>query len=222
MATAVAAVAFAGGCSAVESRTDSQTYDVADAVKSLRVEDRGGSIEVVATDRSTVKVVETYIYSEGRPRTSHSVQDGELTLRATGCGSTGLGAKCDVAYRVELPRSAATHLENNGGSISVEGLSGATYAHTDGGSVEISHSVAKDVTARTDGGSVNVGFDQTPDQVDAHSGGGAVSVRLPKGSYAVDLGGSVTNRSVGVAVDPASPHRIKAHTDGGSVSVTDD
>ncbi|MFI9269664.1 DUF4097 family beta strand repeat-containing protein [Kitasatospora sp. NPDC052896] len=228
VAVAVAAVAVTGlvsGCSVLDSRTDSQSYQVTDAVKSVNVDDRGGSIEVVATDQSTVTVVETYTYSDGKPRTTHSVRDGELTLQANGCSSSGfghVGSKCDVSYRLEVPRATATHLTSDGGSISLEGLSGTTYAHTSGGAVDVHDSAATDVTAQTDGGSVDVRLDRTPDQVDAESGGGSVRIRVPKGSYAVDLDGSVTGRSVGVTTDPTSTHRIKAHTGGGSVSVEDD
>ncbi|MFI5782813.1 hypothetical protein [Nocardia sp. NPDC051570] len=136
--TAVAAFTLTGGYSGLDRKTDSQTYDVADPVTAVRVENRGGAIDIVATDQHTVKVVETYTYSNDKPHTTRSVRDGELTLQATGCDSTGWFDHCGgVAYRVEVPRATATHLENGGGTITVQGLSGAVYAHTGGGTVSV-------------------------------------------------------------------------------------
>ncbi|MFJ9776071.1 hypothetical protein ACIRVF_33350 [Kitasatospora sp. NPDC101157] len=165
-------------------------------------------------------MTETYTYTDGKPKTSHSLQNNELKLESTGCGSVGMGGKCDVAYKVEVPRSTTTHLEGDGGSISVTGLSGATYAHIGGGSVEVKNSTAKDVNAHSGGGSVEVQFSEVPDNVEATNGGGSVTVTVPKGSYAVDTGdASGRLRDVTVNVDANSPHKIKATTGGGPISV---
>ena len=140
-----------------------------------------------------------------------------MVLKSSGCGS---GAhKCDVNYRVEVPVPTATRLTLEGGDIQVRGLSGTTYAKSQGGSVEVADSSAKAVTAATEGGNVRVSFKGVPDKVDAGTEAGNTTVRLPDGVYDVDARTEAGRRSVGVKTDPASSHKVQAHTEAGNVSV---
>ncbi|MFF4038456.1 DUF4097 family beta strand repeat-containing protein [Streptomyces sp. NPDC001816] len=204
-------------CSLTPPKTGEESYDVTEKITSLRVDDYAGSIEVVGGNGDTVKVTEKYEYSDGKPQTEHSAKSGELLLKNSGCGS---GAdKCGVKYIVEVPASTSTHLTLGGGEITVRGLSGATYAKSEGGSVQVSESGAKAVTALVDGGDASASFSAVPDRVRVESGGGDVTVRLPQGTYDVDAKTEGGDRKVSVKTGPDSPHKIKAHTDGGDVSV---
>ncbi|MFE4977256.1 hypothetical protein ACFRAR_34760 [Kitasatospora sp. NPDC056651] len=219
-ACAVLAMSLTGCSIGGDPSSDSLSYDAGGPANTLRVKNLGGRIEVVAGDQSTIKVTETYTYTDGKPKTTHSLQNNELKLEATGCGSVGMGGKCDVRYKVEVPRDTATYLEGSGGSITVTGLSGTTYAKIGGGGVEVKDSTAKEVTAHSGGGGVILQFNGVPDKVEATTGGGSVSVKVPKGPYAVDTGDSGGRLShVTVDVDSSSPHKIKATTGGGSVLV---
>ncbi|MFF2962493.1 DUF4097 family beta strand repeat-containing protein [Streptomyces sp. NPDC057963] len=213
---AATASVFLTGCSK-EYTTDQSSYDIKGTITSLRVDDYAGAIEVVPGTGSAAKVTEKYAYTDGRPQTTHSVNGGELVLKHSGCGSDA--GKCSVHYRVEVPANATTHLTLLGGDITVRGLSGTTYAKSEGGSVEVADSSAKTVTARVGGGDVTVTFTGVPDKVDASTEGGDATVRLPQGTYAVDATTEGGHRSVGVKTDPSSPHKVKAHTEGGDVSV---
>ncbi|MFE2728085.1 hypothetical protein [Kitasatospora sp. NPDC059327] len=217
-ACAVLAMSLTGCSVGGDAKSDTLSYDAGGPANTLRVKNLGGRIEVVAGDQNTIKVSETYTYTDGKPKTTHSLQNNELKLEATGCGSVSMGGKCDVTYKVEVPRDTTTHLEGSGGSITVTGLSGTTYADIGGGGVEVKASTAKNVTAHSGGGSVAVQFTEVPDKVEATTGGGSVSVKVPKGSYAVDTGDTGGRlRHVTVDVDSNSPHKIKATTGGGSV-----
>ncbi|MFI9061691.1 DUF4097 family beta strand repeat-containing protein [Streptomyces sp. NPDC053429] len=204
------------GCSK-ESKTDQSSYDVNGTITSLRVDDYAGAIEVVPGTDSAAKVTEKYAYTDGRPQTTHSLNGGELVLKNSGCGPDA--DTCSVRYRVEIPANATTHLTLGGGDITVRGLSGTTYATSEGGSVAVADSSAKTVTARVGGGDVTVTFAGVPDAVDASTEGGDATVRLPQGAYAVDATTEGGRRAVGVKTDPSSPHKVRAHTEGGDVDV---
>ncbi|MFF4038461.1 DUF4097 family beta strand repeat-containing protein [Streptomyces sp. NPDC001816] len=204
------------GCSN-QSKTDQSSYDIKGTITSLRVDDYAGAIEVVPGTGSAAKVTEKYEYTDGRPQTTHSVNGGELVLKNSGCGSDA--DKCSVRYRVEVPANAATHLTLGGGDITVRGLSGTTYAKSEGGSVEVTDSSAKAVTASVGGGDVTASFTGVPDKVDASTEGGDATVRLPQGTYAVDATTEGGHRAVDVKADSSSPHKVRAHTEGGDVSV---
>ncbi|MEU6070199.1 hypothetical protein ABZ864_38640 [Streptomyces sp. NPDC047082] len=121
-----------------------QSYDVTGRITALRVDDCAGSIEAVPTTGDSVKVVEKYQHSDGKPRTEHPVHDGQLLLKSSGCGS---GAdKCAVTYHVEVSATTPAHLTLGGGDIAARGLSGTTYAKSGGGSVDIADSSAKSLT----------------------------------------------------------------------------
>ncbi|MFE0510754.1 DUF4097 family beta strand repeat-containing protein [Streptomyces sp. NPDC058964] len=213
---AVAAATVLTACSS-PSKTDKQSYAVNKKITSLRVDNYAGSIEVVAATGDTVKVVEEYDYSDGRPQTEHSVTGGQLLLKSSGCGSDA--DKCAVRYHVEVPATTAAHLTLGGGDITVHGLSGATYAKSEGGSVDIGDSSAKSVTAANGGGDVSVSFKSVPDKVDASTEGGDATVHLPQGTYAVDATTEGGHRSVDVKTDSGSAHKVRAHTEGGDVNV---
>ncbi|MGW1895519.1 DUF4097 family beta strand repeat-containing protein [Streptomyces sp. NPDC002004] len=214
---AVGVALSAAGCSFSPAKTGKESYGVEQKVTSLRVDDYAGDVEVVAGSGDSVEVVEKYEYSDGKPRTEHSVRAGELLLKSSGCG--GDADKCSVKYRVEVPAATAVHLTVGGGDITVRGLSGATYAKSEGGQVRVAQSSAKDVTAGNGGGDVSVSFAAVPDKVDASTEGGDVTVRLPRGAYDVDARTEGGDRKVDVRTDSGSPHKVTAHTEGGDVRV---
>ncbi|NXY93808.1 DUF4097 family beta strand repeat protein [Streptomyces sp. BR123] len=198
-------------------QTGEQSYEVTEKAASLHVENYAGGIEVVPGTGDVVKVTEKYEYSDGQPPTVHSVKGGELVLKNPGCGSDA--DQCAVEYRVEVPAATATHLTVGGGETSVRGLTGTTYAKSDGGSVRITDSSAKAVTAKVDGGDVSVHFAAAPDTVDAGTEGGDSTARLPEGVYDVQADTEGGNRKVSVKTDSGCRHKIKAHTGGGDVTV---
>ncbi|MFB7645994.1 DUF4097 family beta strand repeat-containing protein [Streptomyces sp. NPDC056084] len=214
---AVAATALLTACSATPPKSGEESYEIKEKATSLRVDNYAGSIEVVAGTGDVIKVTEKYEYSDGKPPAEHSFKGGELLLKNPGCGS-GVD-KCAVKYRVEVPAATAAHLTLGGGEITVRGLSGTTYANSDGGTVRVTDSAAKTVTAAVDGGDATASFSAVPDKVDVESGGGDATVRLPQGAYDVDANTGGGNRKVSVKTDARSPHKIKAKTDGGDVSV---
>ncbi|MFH8343677.1 DUF4097 family beta strand repeat-containing protein [Streptomyces sp. NPDC018045] len=208
------------GCELTEKATEStQTYTVDGRTTELNVTTPGGAIEVVADDTADgkVKVTERLLYDKKKPATRHTLEGGRLKLTADDCG--GAKSNCSVAYEVRVPRSVAVKLETDGGDIDVKGTSGAVTARTGGGDIGLTDCAAKQATADTDGGDIDARFTAVPDRVDGRSSGGRVSVRLPRGRYAVDAGTDGGDRRVTGDVDSGSPHKVKVHSDGGDVEV---
>ncbi|WP_190344256.1 DUF4097 family beta strand repeat-containing protein [Streptomyces venezuelae] len=74
-------------------------------------------------------------------------------------------------------------------------------------------------SAHTGGGNLDASFTATPEQVEAESEGGNITVRLPEGTYAVDAKSDGGDRELGIASDPSSSRKVKAHTGGGNVTI---
>ncbi|MEU7199433.1 DUF4097 family beta strand repeat-containing protein [Streptomyces sp. NPDC045470] len=208
------------GCELTEKVTETErSYTVEGRTTTLDVTTPGGNITVVADDTAgdRVKVTERLAYGERKPGTRHALEGGSLKLTADDCA--GIRGKCSVAYEVRVARSVAVKLRTEGGDIHVEGASGAVDAKTHGGDIDLRDCTAKQATADTDGGEIDARFTGVPDRVDGRSSGGAVTVRVPQGRYAVDATTDGGNRRVTGTVDNKSPHKIKVHSDGGDVEV---
>ncbi|MER6305339.1 DUF4097 family beta strand repeat-containing protein [Streptomyces sp. NPDC001657] len=215
-----ALTALVAGCSLSDfgpTKEAKRTYTVDGKITALSATTHGGDIEVVPVAAGgSVKVTEKYRYNDHKPTPAHSVKDGRLTLKAEDCG---MGRKCEVDFRVLLPRDASVSLHTSGGDVTVRGTSGAIDAETSGGDVTIADSTARRAQARTSGGDVDLTLTTMPDDISARTSGGNVTVRLPKGSYAVKATTSGGTSKVSVPTDPHSPHKVTAHTSGGDVSV---
>ncbi|WP_316522786.1 DUF4097 family beta strand repeat-containing protein [Kitasatospora brasiliensis] len=207
-------------CGGGKVTTESNSYQVSDAVTALRINSPGGLVEVVAGDGGGVRVTETARYDGDKPSVSHkTAADGVLVLDASECGH-GIGHKvCQVGYRVVVPKGLATTVRNTGGDVTVTGLAGALDLASDGGKVLASGLASKSFTAKADGGTVNAAFVETPDRVRIESAGGSVTARLPDAAYAVDATANGGTADVKVKTDPASSHKVTIRSDGGSVSV---
>lgn len=145
---AAVSVALAGtaltACNAKTTVEESQ-YQVDDHVTSLRIKTNGGNVEVVTADSSAVSVTERFEYADEKPRTEHSVRNGELSLNAPGCADS----ECVVNYTVAVPRDTNLSMDTGGGDIIVHGLSGAMDAKTGGGNVRIRESATKKLAPHT-------------------------------------------------------------------------
>ncbi|MFC9741256.1 DUF4097 family beta strand repeat-containing protein [Streptomyces noursei] len=208
------------GCSLVVGgprTTAERTYGVDGAVSSLSATSHGGNIEIVPVDAGgAVKVTEKVTYDGSKPKTTHTLKDGQLTLTAEDCA---MGQHCEVAYRVLLPRTASVDLHTSGGDVTVRGASGGITADTSGGNITVEDTKARTAKVKTSGGDVEMTLGAVPDDLSGRTSGGDVTLRVPKGTYAVDADTSGGSRKVSVATDEGSTHKISARTSGGDVSV---
>ncbi|MFI1798933.1 DUF4097 family beta strand repeat-containing protein [Streptomyces sp. NPDC020379] len=216
-----AAAVLTAGCSVIDGPTKraERTYTLDGEVKVVDAATNGGSITVVPMEGSgPARVTEKYEYSSQEPDPRHSLKDGRFTLERDDCG--GSDHRCTVNVEVLVPRTAAVDLRTSGGNITVRGTSGEIAAHTSGGDVIIEDSAARKATARTSGGNVTATFTRVPDSVDGRTQGGDVRIHVPRDSYAVEASTQGGTRKVTVPTDDRSAHGIKAHTQGGDVTVS--
>ncbi|MFH8571357.1 DUF4097 family beta strand repeat-containing protein [Streptomyces sp. NPDC017993] len=216
-----ATAALLTGCSLTDlgpGTKAERTYRVDGAVTSLAATTHGGNIEIVPVDAGgSVKVTEKYVYDGQKPTPTHSVKGGRLTLTADDCDDAE--GRCEVGYKVLLPRGASVDLHTSGGNITVRGAAGGIAAETSGGNITVTDSAARTAKVRTSGGDVDVALTTVPDEVSGRSSGGDVTIRLPKGSYAIDASTSGGTRKVTVPTGGSSAHTVEAETSGGDVSV---
>ncbi|MFJ9441889.1 hypothetical protein ACIRRH_08445 [Kitasatospora sp. NPDC101235] len=104
IALAVAALVPLAGCAnATDAPPEDKTFEFAG--RSLNVRSHGAPADLVAADRTDVKVTRWFDTSGkiGSVKESWELKDGVLELRA---GCSGL-ANCDTKYRVEVPKGVA-------------------------------------------------------------------------------------------------------------------
>ncbi|WP_329365782.1 hypothetical protein [Streptomyces sp. NBC_01483] len=112
-AAALTLMAVLSGCMTDDKTSETNSYTVSDAVSALKAQSRGGLIDVVASDRTTVEVTEKLRYSGSKPETEHAVSGSMLSLDMKDCSS------CEVSYRIKVPRTVAVTLVSEGGDVRV-------------------------------------------------------------------------------------------------------
>ena len=197
--------------------TSTRSYDVPGAVTVVAVNSHGGAIAVTAGAGDTVRVTETVRHTGPAPVPGHRLDGAQLTFTS---GCQGHGGGCGVDYRLEVPATVSLVLDSVGGVITVGGLSGGLDLASGGGAVDASGISSPALTARTAGGASRLEFATPPGIVSVDSAGGDVHARLPAQGYAVDARTEGGGTTIGVAVDPASPHRVDVRTGGGDVVLT--
>jgi DUF4097 and DUF4098 domain-containing protein YvlB len=236
--TAAAAVAVAlSGCAVLDAANehDETSYTVDGSVTALTVRDPSGRVEVV-TGTGQVAVREQYTYSSDRPKTSHKVAGGTLSLVNDGCDQKGLVRRCQVDYRIEVPAGTTVTVDADAGEVSVDGITAAVSVDADAGKVVLMDvtgtikvtagagsvrgtGLAGATTVDSDAGSVDLTYATAPSSVNVVSDAGSVRIGLPEGTYAVDAKVSAGSREVEVPTDPNSPNKITVRSSAGSVEI---
>lgn len=217
----VAALAVAGCGTSIGTTTAQNAYTITEPVTSLTIDNPVGDTRIEGTDAMTVSVTEQLHYSDNPPQTSHTVTGSQLALSYT-CPSSVINADvCSVTYVVKVPRRIEVKVEGKVGTTTLAGLAGQLTLSSSTGSIDATGLASGSVTARTGAGSITLEFITPPTLVDAQAQVGSVTVRLPAGTtYVVDAGSQVGNVDVTVQQEPASGHRVTAHSQVGSVTVS--
>jgi Putative adhesin len=204
-------------CSAGRTTTDEQSYEISEQVSALVVDGRAAAITVEAGE-GPVTVTEVYRYGDDRPGTSHRLDGTTLTLTDTGCQNDE--RRCDVEFRVRVPRATTLTVTAKAGAVKVNGLAGNVMVTTEAGVVEANGLAGDEVTITTQAGATSLEFAKAPKAVKVSTQLGAVDVRLPTGTaYAVDVATDLGASDVSVQRDAASAHRIQVKTEVGAIRV---
>ena len=214
--TAIALLSLAA-CSAGSTTTEELSYQIDQSVTALVIAARAASVAIVVGD-GPVTVTEKHRYSRSKPTTAHRVEGQTLRLTESGCGDDEL--RCDVEYRIRMPKAISAEITAQAGAVRVDGLAGDVHVTTEAGAVEGRALTSDEVIIKTEAGAASLEFAEAPTLVQTTTSMGAVEVRVPgTTAYAVDVQTSVGGSSVGVEQDPASAHRIEVHTDLGAVKI---
>lgn len=204
------------------------------ASRQLRVKSSAGAIRVQGSQRSTVAyTIREHVHARSEEMAkrefSHlyfSTSSGEVvSLRAECEGSNG----GYIDFEVQAPvQTALVKLETQGGSVTVQNVTGKVEASTGGGNIQLDQvkggisassgggnieigKVGGDVVVETGGGNIHI--DSAAGRIQARSGGG--NLRVGDGKI-MDLetggGGITVNKCEG---------QIKAGTGGGSIELID-
>jgi DUF4097 and DUF4098 domain-containing protein YvlB len=205
------------GCTNLNNKTDEQSYDVTEQVKTLTIDARAAAVTVQAGD-GAIKVTETYHYSNDRPRTSHEVSGTELRLTESGCASDEL--RCNVEFSVRVPAATTVNITARAGAVSLADLTSDVTVITDAGAVEGKGLAGDRVSVKTDAGATSLQFSEPPASVEASTELGAISLKVPSGTaYAVDVSTAAGGSDIRVQQDAKSPYKISLRTNVGGIRV---
>src|ERR1051325_7744734 len=171
---------------------------------------------VVGTDTTKITVHERLSYSKNRkPTPHHTVTGSQLSLGYSCPRGINIGfSRCDVGYRIEVPRAPAINVGSDSGSLSLSGLSGPVSAHADSGSLQLTDYRGAKATLSADSGSIRVDGTTAQSALDlsADSGsiratgpkGGRGNGKVPSGSFRADF--AAPPSFVDITVDSGSVH----------------
>ncbi|RJL26498.1 DUF4097 family beta strand repeat-containing protein [Bailinhaonella thermotolerans] len=212
-------VLIVSGCGVIgRSETETKTYEVAEKVSAVRLDSGEGDVEFVETGRGDVKVTEKLSWRGEKPKPEHRVEGGTLVLTYD-CPDVQLGGSCGIDYVVEVPKGLAVDLETGAGDITLRALTGTIKANTGAGGLTGENLGAKKAQVESGAGDVELSFVSAPDDVEVRTGAGAGTVRVPDGSYRVDVGTGVGEEDVQIKNDPKATKRIKIETGAGEAKV---
>lgn len=216
-----------------EEETIVTVVDATD-VSMIDVTSSAGSVEIIGSDRDRITV--TTQISDGLVSTRHSHEvDGERLLLRASCPP--LVVWCDADFTVAAPSGVSVLVRSGRGSVRVTGVrgdvdaasdhggitvtdvSGELTLDTDSGSVTATEVRSTIVDARSDNGSVRLAFVCPPEDVTADTDHGNVVVTVPQDDTAYDVDAPT---DAGVTDDPDARRSIKARSDRGNVTVTEE
>jgi hypothetical protein len=150
-------------------------------------------------------------------------------------GNCGLNATLDVPSHTAVDLNTgggdarisgiggAATVQTGGGNLTASDLGGVLTFNTSGGDVDGSGLSSRHVTTDAGGGNVTLVFTAVPDSVKVSSGGGDITIVVPRGStsYSIKSDASGGDFSAQVPKNDASRHTIQVDSGGGNISITE-
>ena len=208
-----------------------------EGVERIRAHVGNGDIQLTGTAGAEVEVEARLGGRISVPELRAKQADGLLDVWIA-CGGPFWSCSADIEIRVpsgvpvEVRTSAGdikaldlespARLRSGAGDIRVEGASGGELTmSTAAGDVRATDIGAPLVDADSASGDVLVELSAMPDDVDASSSSGDVRITVPDdgAAYNADVRTGSGDTRVGVRTDPLSPHRLRASTGSGDVSI---
>ena len=139
-------------CSGPTTTTEELSYQIDQPVSALVVAARAASVTIEVGD-GPVSVTEEHRYSGNKPTTTHQVEGQTLQLTETGCGDNQV--RCDIGYRIRMPKAISAEITAQAGAVKVNGLAGNLAVTTAAGAVEGRALTSAEVTVTTEAGAAS-------------------------------------------------------------------
>jgi hypothetical protein len=206
------------GCTAATKVNQSQQSYQVGSITNLKINARSASVTIATTAAGPTTVSETLRFTGDKPATTHQLVGQTFQLTETGC--PGVNLRCDVEYKISVPKQTAVQISTQAGQVTVHGLAGALDVTSDAASVTgdgLSSATAK---VTTKAGFVKLAYQGAPTDLSVSTDAGGIQLKLPpNASYAVQITKTVGVANVKVPKDATSPHKITAHTAVGAVTI---
>ncbi len=135
------------------------------------------------------------------------------------CPAMELALRCGIDLDVLIPTTVReVVVEGEAADLSLRGLTGVVRVRTGSGSIHTDRLAAVVFEAETDGGDLDLDVIGTPTRIAAETESGDIRVRVPFGTYRVDVEGG-SDRVSGLLRDDLAPQRIEALSGSGDVRV---
>jgi hypothetical protein len=223
-----------GGCALltpVERFSDEAT--VTEEIATVELDDPRGSVTVIGDDDATeVSISRTLRYRGERPEGETHEVDGDV-LVLSGCGR-----RCSVEYTIEVPArvdvrgstangrielSAVGEVEvqTSNGRIELEDVTGSVDAETSNGRVIGRDLNGDGVRVTTSNGAIELELGE-PQDVEARSTNGAITLEVPQDSYQVSTQTSNGSTDIDLPNDADGRFSLDLRTTNGSITVTEE
>ncbi|TDO50415.1 hypothetical protein EV651_12099 [Kribbella sp. VKM Ac-2571] len=175
----------------------------------------GVQMQLLASTDGQVHVTVDGTYAAAQPAVNVSTASGVVDIETT-CPDV----HCDVELTVEVPSSAAVHAKAEGSSMAAVGVASPLTVEATDASVALTRVRSRRVSVDAVHGSIDMLFDSAPDQVNATTSDGSLTVQLPRtATYAIDALAAQGSTQVDVPNDSSSSNRLYLRTSYGSITV---
>ena len=186
-------------------RTDNTTYS-AEAVTSIEIISRNGTVDVSSGEGSDVVILAKYTVWDNTQsaaqarldRLSTSVTEEQGKLRVEAIFPSMTVSNESVAYEVIVPEGIDVNVKTSNGTITVVDVEGALGLETSNGTIEITAAAGpSQVTARTSNGRIILegGSKVTGGTYDLRTSNGAIRITLPE-DLGVEVDLSTSNGTI--------------------------
>lgn len=173
------------------------------------------SLQLLASSDGQVHVTVDGTYAAAQPNVKVATTGGVLDV-ATGCPDV----HCEVDLTVEVPGTSAVQVKAEGTSMDAVGVASPLTVEANDGSVTLTRVRSPRVSVDAVHGSVDMLFDSAPDQVNATTSDGSLTVQVPRTTtYAIDALAAQGSSQIDIPNDPSSSNRLYLRSSYGSITV---
>ena len=153
------------------------SYQIDKPVTALVIDARAASVAITVGD-GPVTVTEEHRYSRSKPTTAHAGRGSDVTAHRVRL--RGRQRRCDVGYRIRMPKAMSAEITAQAGAVKVDGLAGDLQVTTQAGAVEGRALTSDQVTIKTAAGAASLEFAAGADAGPGHDQRGCGRTPRPR------------------------------------------